>query len=905
MHSPTDLLRGFSGIRRDGNCSRRDEAGQSHFSWFFVAGSRRKLSKAQDFCWKKQPVPGGEGLGRFVFVLAIMFFSTINNPFAQADEKHFDERIKPLLARYCNECHNSEANHGNLTLGKMVLADDQIKNRSAWWKVLKNLRAGVMPPAQMDRPDPEKLETLVSWIKFDVFGINPDDPDPGQIGVRRLNRREYDNTVDDLMGIKFDASLLFPPDDSGSGFDNVGAALSFSPLLMEKYLRAAQTVVDLAVPRQTWVIPHQEFSGFDFHDAESKVKGNNLGSKKPAKVTRDVRVDEAGKYVVHVGVKLHGSFDFDPSRYTIVFSIDGQERSTHEYGWDENKLFRYQFAEAWEPGEHRLAFELTPVTNRADTEEPGLTGVGRESTSASFEVHSVRIEGPEGTAKRVHPRGYSRFFSLDEPPVSTEERRAYAEQLLRKFTSRAFRGPVNQATVDRLVNLAEGVYQQPDKSFEAGVAHSMVAVLASPRFLFRLESADAARTSGRYPLIDEFALASRLSYLLWSTMPDDELIRLAEAGELRTQLPAQVKRMMSDERAAEFVRNFVGQWLRTRDVTQVSIDPIVVLGFQEEYEALREQFRGRRRAAFTRTLSPEDEQIRKRFGELRAISDRFNDEMRRAMRRETEMCVEYIVKEDRSLLDLLDCDYTFVNEKLAGVYNIPDVRGNELRRVTLPDGSPRGGVLTQASMLLVTSNPTRTSPVKRGLFILENILGTPSAPAPAGVPDLEESAKKFAGREPPLRELLAAHRESALCSSCHSRMDPLGIALENFNALGMWRDVEKQLPIDASGTLITGESFKDVRDLKKILREKHATDFYRCVTEKMLTYALGRGLVETDEHTVDVIVRRLSENGGRFSSLMQGVIESSPFQKQHPHHVVVSSNPTDTTKPELIEGTKP
>jgi len=337
--------------------------------------------------------------------------------------------------------------------------------------------------------------------------------------------------------------------------------------------------------------------------------------------------------------------------------------------------------------------------------------------------------------------------------------------------------------------------------------------------------------------------------------------------------------MMSDDRSAEFVRNFAGQWLRTRDVTQVSIDPIVVLGHQEEYEKLREQFRGRRRS-FSRTVTPEEAEIRKRFGELREISERFNDEMKRAMRRETEMCVEYIVEEDRSLLELLDSDYTFVNEKLASLYEIPNVRGSEMRRVNLPEGSPRGGVLTHASMLLVTSNPTRTSPVKRGLFILENILGMPSPPAPAGVPDLEESAKKFSGREPPLRELLAAHRESALCASCHSRMDPLGIALENFNALGMWREEEKKQPIDASGKLITGEGFRDVRDLKKILKERHAGEFYCCVTEKMLTYALGRGLEPADEHTLDLIVRQLAESDGKFSALIQGVIESAPFQKQ-------------------------
>ncbi|MEK6258332.1 MAG: DUF1592 domain-containing protein [Planctomycetota bacterium] len=836
--------------------------------------------------------------------LLVMLLSATASSAAPPESSRFEQQVQPLLKSYCYDCHGKETKEGNLTLDQFATADDALKNRELWWKVLKNLRSGVMPPAGERRPSTEELETIANWIKFEAFGINADDPDPGRIGVRRLNRREYDNTVDDLMGIKFDASLVFPPDDSGYGFDNVGDALSFSPLLMEKYLRAAQTIVDQTVPKVTWVIPHQEFSGHDFQDDDSRVNGDRMSSKKTTKVKRVAKIDDAGKYDVHVAVKLHGSFDFDPSRYTIIFRIDGHERSKHEYGWDENKVLRYPFTEDWQPGDHELAFELTPVLAPADSEEKGLVAVGKEATSVSFEVSSVRIEGPQGTKKLVHPRNYGNFFPREEPPISPADRRKYAEEILRKFATRAFRGHVEQSTVDRLVKLAEEIYRQPDKTFEAGVAHSLVAVLASPRFLFRLESTGSQRGDGPFSPIDELSLASRLSYFFWSTMPDDELFRLAEAGELRQQLPQQVRRMMSDRRSDEFVRNFVGQWLRTRDVTQVSVDPIVILGHQEEYEKLRETFRERRRAPFSRTLSPEDEQIRKRFGELRAISDRFNDEMKRAMRRETEMCVEYIVQEDRSLLELLDCDYTFVNEKLAALYDIPNIRGNEMRRVTLPEGSPRGGVLTQASMLLVTSNPTRTSPVKRGLFVLENILGTPAPPAPAGVPDLEESAKKFAGREPPLRELLAAHRESALCASCHSRMDPLGIALENFNALGMWRDQDKQQPIDASGKLITGETFQDIRELKKILRERHATDIYRCVTEKMLIYALGRGLEETDEQTLDVIVRRLADSGGKFSVLIQGVIESAPFQKQR-NPAKLAASPADSLKPRSIEGNKP
>lgn len=818
---------------------------------------------------------------------------------------HFQERVLPLLKSYCYDCHGGGSTEGNLALDQVETDSGALQNRELWWKVLKNLRAGVMPPAGEARPEPDELETIAQWIKFDVFEIQPDNPDPGRVVVRRLNRREYGNTIHDLMGIDFDAAIIFPPDDSGHGFDNVGDALSFSPLLMEKYLRAAQSIIDQAVPNVTWVIPRQDFSGRDFQNEGHTASGDSMSAKTAAKVRNVVHINAPGSYTVNVAVKLRGSFDFDPSRYTIAFSIDGQQRNKNEYGWDENKVYRFQFAEDWQPGDHELAFELTPLPNSGQPDEGDAFRFSRDPKFVRFEVSSVGIEGPLGTGKFVHPSNYARFFPRENPPASPNERRQYSDDILREFAARAFRGAVDQATVDRLVKVAETIYQQPDKTFEAGVAHAMVAVLASPRFLFRLESTASDVPDAPFSAIDELSLASRLSYFLWSTMPDDELIDLAQAGELRKQLPEQLARMMRDDRSAEFVRNFAGQWLRTRDVTQVSIDPIVVLGHQEEFEQLVEQFRGRRTRSFNRELTPEEQRVRDRFRELRAVSDRFDDELKRAMRRETEMCVEYIARENRSLLDLLSCDYTFVNEKLAELYGIPDVQGNEMRRVTLPEGSPRGGVLTQASMLLVTSNPTRTSPVKRGLFILDNILGTPAPPAPAGVPDLEESAKKFAGREPTLREMLAAHRESALCASCHARMDPLGIALENFNALGMWRDQDKDQRIDASGTLITGESFQDFRDLKKILRERHAADFYRCVTQKMLTYALGRGLDYTDEHTVDLIVERLEASGGLFSDLIHGVIESAPFQKQRNPTRLVARPAEAAEQPSQSQGTAP
>ena len=787
----------------------------------------------------------------------------------------FETHVVPILKTYCYECHGDGAKEGDLTLDQFSTEDQALARSDVWWNVLKNVRSQLMPPVGHDRPSPTEAAMLANWIKFRAFQINPANVDPGRMAVRRLNRVEYGNTVSDLMGIRFDATILFPPDDSGFGFDNVGDALSFSPLLMEKYLHSAQSIVDRAIPKATWVMPAQEFSGRDFRDKDANVSGDRLSSTKPAYLKRTVTIETAGKYKVDVAVKLHGSFEFDASRYTVVFRIDGQDRSTNEYGWDESKLLQYEFSEDWTAGEHELSFELTPIPSEKSAEPKA----SEESTYARFEVNSVRIEGPERTTEFVHPPNYSRFFPRDNPPADAAERHAYAEEILRKFATHAFRSRVKQATVDRLVKIAELAAQQPDATFESGIAQALTGVLASPRFLFRLESSGVADAAKPFADVDELDLASRLSYFLWSTMPDDELFQLAQQGKLRNHLSAQVARMMRDRRANEFLRNFVGQWLRTRDVTQATVDPIAVLGHQKEFEALVAQFRGRRGRSFGQELTPEEQKSRDRFRELRSITDSFDDELKRAMQRETELCVEHIAHENLSLLDLLDCNYTFANEKLAKHYGLPDIQGDDMRRIELPPDSVRGGVLSHASMLLITSNPTRTSPVKRGLFILDNILGTPAPPAPPGVPALEEAAGKFADREPTLRELLAAHRESALCASCHARMDPLGLALENYNALGSWRTEEKGAAIDASGTLITGESFQNVRELKRILREHHAADFYRCVSQKMLTFAIGRGLEQTDEHTVDLIVDRLQNSGGKFSDLIDGVIESAPFQK--------------------------
>lgn len=709
--------------------------------------------------------------------------------------QQYRDTIQPILATYCFDCHADGEAEGDLSFDTAESDRQLVDNHEMWWAVLKNVRAGIMPPAEQDRPSPDEQELLADWIKTDVFGVDPANPDPGRVTVRRLNRAEYRNTIRDLMGVDFNAEVVFPPDDTGFGFDNVGDVLSLSPLLLEKYLQAATTIVEEAVPTVCKVVPTQEFTGKDFlskDDEDEQTDGSKMSYKKERTVEKAVHVEDAGQYSLQLEIRLHGSFDFDPSRCRVSFSVDGEQLNTTEHAWDERKSIHYQFDRDWEAGDHTLSFHLEPLP-QAQEEKSEEDENGRGSnTYNNYHVLHVNVVGPADTNKRTHPKNYEQFFTRDEPPTNAEDRRQYAHELLTAFTKRAFRRPASDATISKLVALAEFTYQQPNKTFEAGIAQAMTAILASPRFLFRLETPINISVAEKFPLVDEHSLASRLSYFFWSTMPDDQLMELADKGELRNNLESQIERLLKDDRSDALVRNFVGQWLRARDVEHVSLDPLVALGFGEEYEELRGVFRRRFRRKDGDAADPvSDEkwqQTRARFSELREIRDKFDSSARRAMRQETEMLFEYIVREDRSVLELLDCDYTFLNEKLADLYDIPGVEGKEMQRVTLPEGSPRGGILTQATMLTVTSNPTRTSPVKRGLFILENILGTPSPPAPPNVPALEDAAKKFGEREPTLREVLAAHRESALCSSCHSRMDPLGIALENFNALGMWRE---------------------------------------------------------------------------------------------------------------------
>jgi hypothetical protein len=676
---------------------------------------------------------------------------------------HFREQVQPILENHCFACHGYGEKKGGHAFDEFKSDQAILADKKLWLAVLKNVRSGLMPPKGEDRLTDDEKQRLFDWIELEAFTVDPADPDPGRVTLRRLNRVEYRNTIRDLTGVDYDTSDEFPADDSGYGFDTVGDAMSLSPLLMEKYISAAETIVAEAVP-------------------------------------------------------------------------------------------------------------TAPVNPRIIKE---------------YEK-------------------YRRIFVNGPAPAEVAKRDAYAREILSKFAKRAYRRPVDNRTLDRLVGLAKAGYTAPGQTFEGAVGRAVVAILASPRFLFRIEGPARASDAEKYPAIDEFSLASRLSYFLWSTMPDNELMRLAERGELRKNLGAQIERMLNDRRSQSLSDNFAGQWLRARDIETMEIEPISAMGLGREQDRLRRELRKMRHEQESQDNDASDgktadakngdrkkdgsktgdrwqdrEQIRAEYRKLAALKGMFNTKLRQAMRDETLAYFNYIVRENRDVIELVDSNYTFVNATLAKHYGIEGVTGGQVRRVELPPGSPRGGILTQGTILAVTSNPTRTSPVKRGLFILDNILATPPPPPPPpNIPLLEVARDSISDHEPTIRESQELHRRAPLCKACHARMDPLGLALENFNAMGMWRDKEQGQPIDASGELMTGEKFNGIRELKTIIKSRHRLDFYRCLAEKLLTYALGRGLEYYDEHTVDLIVARLDRRQGKFDGLVRGIVESAPFQKQ-------------------------
>jgi hypothetical protein len=939
--------------------------------------------------------------------LIVSFFavSAFGTPTAPVD---YPRDVQPLLENYCYDCHGNGKAKSGLALDSYHNAAEIRAARAKWEGVLRNVSSHVMPPDDGGPiPSDEERDLISRFVEQELFQLDPAHPDPGRVVLRRLNRAEYNATIRDLVGVDFKPADDFPPDDSGYGFDNIGDVLTLPPVLLEKYLAAADKVMDsaivtdpihsevrhipaslaaigfnaigdrgdgwvqlisleeddaaveLALPAGDYLFRVQAYStavggavvgqgsekplefadypgptkfalllddtfvkNFDlgtdpkrpgvyearlgvpagkhrFRGAvlrnrggqfnESFMLNGRLGRQQPGIVyakwleiegplptaTRRYRADKlavtgegrftpAGERVLLKNGDV--SVDFATKRETEVIlraqayaQQAGSEPARMEFRIDGRPLSSFDvLAPATaQPLPKQHVFSLTLLVAQPRVYEHRLKlPAGRHRFSAAFvnDFTDPKNSNPNLTDRNLIIQSLE-IADLSQPVITPEKPEpiaqlfagatgkspADARRIVGQFAYRAWRRPVQPAEIDRLMKLYDTARAQGD-GFEAGVKLALKATLISPNFLFIGSDnvgapLDDARGRGQAaPLqtepIDEFTLASRLSYFLWSSLPDEELLDLAARGQLRAQLPAQVKRLLASPKSRALVENFAGQWLQTRSLENFSPD---------------------------KQLFPEYDPV-----------------LRAAMQRETEMFFEYVMRADRSLFDFLTGDYTFVNARLAKLYDLPGVTGDEFQKVSLA-GTPRRGVLTHASVLTLTSNPTRTSPVKRGKWVLENLLGTPPPPPPPNIPELDDKTRKLTGT---LRQQLEQHRTNATCASCHARMDPIGFGLENFNAIGGYREKDGSAPVDSSGQLASGDKFSGAAELAQVLAGKKRFEFLRCMADRTLTYALGRGTEYYDRPAIEQIVKQVEANDDKFSALMLAVAQSFPFQNQ-------------------------
>jgi len=751
-------------------------------------------------------------------------------------EKGFREKVEPVMVTYCFDCHGDGADKGDVSLD-FADAAEAVGEVEVWERVWHNLRSHLMPPVEKKQPTSAELAEVTRWIEREVFRLDPERPDPGRVTIRRLNRQEYRYSVLDLLGVDYRVDDNFPPDDTGYGFDTIGDVLSLSPILLEKYLAAAAAIAEQALPLEAGSIPKRMIRPEEFKPAAG-IKGSakSLPFASPAAFTSERWVNHDGEYKVDVVFKVTGSDEATENTATLRLRAGDSEVREAGIGWDTRDRIYLGGKVRLAKGNQLFELKLDPAQAPKEGENP-LTA----------RVEGVWFEGPlDGSVKEFSSQYQRVMFEGPPPPWQEgEKRREYARKIFTRFGERAFRRPLNETTLDRLVDIALTMDAQPDTSFEEGIRQGLAALLVSPRFLFRAETQPQPNDPGQVVDLDEFALASRLAYLLWSSLPDEALLDRAKKGELRANLTAEVDRMLGDQKTDRFISSFVGQWLQARDVTTININPRAVLGTKSSADAYRQ----------------------------------FSGEVRRDMQRESELLFAHVLRENRPVTELLTADYAFLSEKLAEFYGIPGVKGREMERVQLPPDSRRGGILRQANFLVVTSNPTRTSPVKRGLFVLENILATPAPPAPPNVPALE-AAKKPGVKNPTMRELMEIHRENALCKSCHARMDPIGLAFEHYNAVGLWRDDERGAPIQTDGKLVTGETFDGVDALIQVLATSRKTEVHRAMVEKLMTYALGRGMEYTDMPEIERIVAAVEQKNGSLRAVLDEVVASAAFQKR-------------------------
>jgi hypothetical protein len=808
--------------------------------------------------------PGGRGAIVLVPVLlAAPAWSAVPVPEPAAAAGSF-------LNRNCRVCHNPQLKNGSLDLDAYPLPSSLATAPEVWEKVVEKLETRQMPPSPMPGPDPGETASLVGWIQGEIEAIEAAlPPDPGRVTARRLNRTEYDNTVRDLLGVTLRPGDSFPQDDAGYGFDNIGDVLSVSPVLLEKYLKAAEKVAHAALfgpePQKPTLTRLQPMGAKIEAGPSVPAEYDEVGLSLPNALHVLHRFPVDGEYLFRIvpsGVRPLGSEPvrigvFVDGRQIQVVEVDGEGGATFSAFQQELTGKTREFRARVTAGEHWVAASVLglyeglpasyggPNPSRRPLPPPppfrppeNATPEKLEAARKRYEarllekvpanearVRHIELVGPYAAERGASRESLQKVYACGH--LSGRHGGACPRVILTDLARRAYRRPVTPKDVEPLLQLAADSRKRGEP-FAQGIALGVRAILVSPDFLFRVETGTAGEPAER---VGSYALASRLSYFLWASMPDEELFRAAEQGALHDPavLAAQVRRMLQDPKARALVEAFGGQWLQFRALESVAPD--------------RERFPA------------------------------FENNLRFSMRRETELFLESVIREDRSILDLLDGKYSFLNERLARHYGIPGVRGQEFRKVDV-SGTPRGGVLTQASVLTVSSYSTRTSPVLRGKWVLDNLLAAPPPDPPAGVPRLDEST---VGVDRSLRQQLEAHRTNVTCAACHVRMDPLGFGLENFDAVGAWRSEDGKFAVDATGALPDGRTFRGPEELKAVLRQDKDA-FTRAVTEKLLIYALGRGLERPDRRTVRTIARQVAESDYRFSALVMGIAQSLPFQ---------------------------
>ncbi len=794
----------------------------------------------------------------FVFTALLLLLIASGSPSWSAEAApSFAQAGKTFLVKHCVRCHGANMPKADLSLHSLTDEAAVLKFRKRMEGVLDMVEAGEMPPAKEPRPSADEIAGFLASVrgiyeKADSSGA----VDPGRITMRRLNRAEYNNTVRDLLLVDFQPAEDFPPDDVGHGFDNIGDVLSVSPLLMERYLAAAETIAnrvilaDIPKPSKRY-LSGRYLQPNNAQTSQGRFRQMDVTSKEPVHAGPFTAAGDYLKFTADADLFFRATLYAESKSKApvkVVLFISGKELSEVSSDAEIDQLLGAAVPQM-KPLKIMGTFEITardakqlqtievPINHMGKITKAGIALLkGPEGDEpAKLHIENLWSEGPLDTRPASH-----RMILASDENASPQQR---TREVLNRLLPRAYRRPVTKDEIESLARFADQVVADGQK-WELGMRRVVQALLCSPKYLFRVELDDRPQTKESHA-IDEYQLASRLSYFLWSSMPDDELFGLAAKKQLTARLEEQVRRMLKDPKSAALIDNFALQWLQLGKL---------------------------------QSLTPDAQ-----------LFPSFNEKLRQAMMAETKMFMQEIAREDRSVLDFIQADFTYMNEPLAKHYGMLDkfrkslnddaksrgvpVRYDSYARVPLT-GTDRGGLLTQASILTVTSNPTRTSPVKRGRWILEQILGTPPPPPPPNVPELEQQKGQLTGS---LRQRMEQHRKNPACASCHARMDPIGFAFEHFDAVGAYRQKDGEFEIDASGTLTDGRNIQGPAGLREVLLEKKEL-FTRSLTEQMLTYALGRGLEYYDKRAVDRMVAAAAKDDYKFSRLVIEIARSDPFR---------------------------